>query len=107
MTHFTEALRLQPNNPGIHINLADLLMDLHRIPDALAQHQQAVSLIPESIDAQTRLAEAYARYGRFKNAIERFDVAIAVARAAGQTDAVPALLDSIKKCQARLGRKGS
>lgn len=107
VAHFTEALRLQPNNVGIHINLADLLMDLHRIPDALAQYEQAVSLMPESVDAQTRLAEGYERIGRFKDAIERFNVAIAVARAAGQTDAVPALLESIKTCQARLGRKGS
>lgn len=103
--HFMAALRLQPNNPGIHINLADLLMDLHRAPEALAHYEQAVSLIPQSLEAQSRLAEAYAREGRFRDAIERFNAALSIARDDGQFEAVQPLLDRVKKCEARLGRR--
>jgi predicted Zn-dependent protease len=83
----------------------EFLMETGRIPDGLAQYQQAVALVPQSLEMQTQLAEAYLKAGRPADAIERYNAAIMVARAAGRTDAIQPLLDSIKKCRARAGNK--
>jgi tetratricopeptide (TPR) repeat protein len=104
VTHLKEALRIQPTNVGIHINLAELLMERRNVSEALAQYEQAVSLAPGSADVQTKLAQAYAKSGRCKDAVERFTIAIKAARDAGEDDGVPALLDSIKRCEDRSGR---
>jgi tetratricopeptide (TPR) repeat protein len=104
--HFNEALRSQPGNADIHLNLGNLLMEVKRTPEALAQYEQAVSLQPESVDLQTRLAEAYMKVGRYADAIDRFRAAITVAQSGGQTSEVTELLEFIKTCQSKLGRKG-
>jgi tetratricopeptide (TPR) repeat protein len=104
IAHFTEALRLQPDNATIHRVFGEFLMDLGRTSEAQAQYEQAVALMPNSLDIQRRLAEAYLKGGKLGDAVERFNAAIIVARANGQIDEVPSLLDSIKKCQARPSR---
>jgi Tfp pilus assembly protein PilF len=86
------------------MNFGEFLMNLGRTSEAQAQYEQAVALMPNSVDIQRRLAEAYLKGGKLGDAVERFNAAIIVARANGQIDEVPSLLDSIKKCQARPSR---
>jgi len=87
------------------MNLGDLMMELRRPSEGLAHYEQAVSLIPESLDAQMRLGEAYFRENRFSEANARFEFALSIARSNGQSEAVQQMLERIKTCEGRLGRK--
>ncbi len=68
-------------NPGCwmaHNNLGLLLMDLPgRLPDAVAEYEEALRLQPESAEAHDNLGAAWARMpGRLNEAIAQYEVAL-------------------------------
>ena len=85
--HFSEAVRLDPNNPKFHYNLAIVLAARGNINDTVSHYSKAVSLKPDidkSAVLHDLLAVNYARAGHFRQAVLSAEKALSLARAAGQ-----------------------
>ena len=104
--HFREAARLRPQNYGIHVNFGNLLIKLGRTEDAIVQYEQALTVVPDSVDDKanllSHLAEAYARGGRLKDGVDALEKALALAQAAGRSDIVQELTPVLREWRARL-----
>jgi tetratricopeptide (TPR) repeat protein len=99
--HFQEALRLQPSNFRIQINLGDLLSSQGLTQEAIEHYEQAAKLSPDSAEAYYSLAQAYVQGARWNEAIGSLEKALTAARAAGLSDEVQAISEAIRACQAR------
>jgi tetratricopeptide (TPR) repeat protein len=56
--HFQEALQLNWNYLGAHMNLATILMDQGNIHEALLHYEEAVRINPNDIGARRELEKA-------------------------------------------------
>lgn len=55
------ALKLSPNEPGLHLALGDTLYGLNRYNDAIVEYQAAGKLAPENSLVYAKLARSYAQ----------------------------------------------
>jgi Tfp pilus assembly protein PilF len=67
-----------PNNPRAHNNLGADLMVEGRVPEAIAEYEQAFRIKPDYADAQCNLGIACAQLGRLQEAVGHFQQAIQI-----------------------------
>jgi hypothetical protein len=75
LTHFSEAVRLEPDFAEAQNNLGSLLLQLGKPNEALTHYREAARLQPENIVARYNLARVLARLGRFEEAAFHFAAA--------------------------------
>ncbi len=75
MSHYTQALLLNPEYAEAHYNLGNAFIRLGRLDEARGSYMQAIAIYPEFPAAQTNLAETLARMGQSKESIEHFAIA--------------------------------
>jgi tetratricopeptide (TPR) repeat protein len=76
MTHFSEALRLQPDDADTHYNLGVALEKQGRLEEAMAHFSEAVRLRPDYADAHYSMAVILARQSKFEEAISHYAKAL-------------------------------
>ena len=69
---FDRALRLKPEFPRAHADLAIALWQQGRLPEAIDQLRAALRLDPRAAQAHTNLASLYAMTGRLPEAVAEF-----------------------------------
>ncbi len=103
--HFRETIRLQPRNDLVRVNFGRVLCETGRTAEGLEQYQEAERLSPDSIDAPYLSAQAYARAGRFKEAVASLEKALGIANATGQTDAARQINEAIRQSRTLMERR--
>ena len=73
---FDRALRLKPEFPRAHADLAIALWQQGRLPEAIDQLRAALRLDPQAAQAHTNLASLYAMTGRLPEAVAEFRQAL-------------------------------
>jgi tetratricopeptide (TPR) repeat protein len=68
-TLYRNALAIEPNNFMMHYNFGTVLVNAHRDPEALAEFQRVLAIIPRYADAERQIGEIDARAGRLDDAI--------------------------------------
>jgi Flp pilus assembly protein TadD len=71
-----QAIALDSTNPKSHINLARVLIDANRIPEALEEARKALSIDSTSGDARRVIARAFHGLGQVDSAIAAYQSAI-------------------------------
>jgi len=72
-------LAAHPDDPAAHISFAQLLANMGRRDDAIAQYQQALRLDPSDATAHYNLANLLAEYGRDDDALGHYTAAARLA----------------------------
>jgi len=72
---FEQAIKLEPNLPDAHYNLALTLEGLGNDSDAIDSYQKVVDLDPGRPDALCGLGGIYAATGQYEKALSYFDIA--------------------------------
>ena len=97
-----QAMEENPDDPAVHAALAEVLLDLHRTEEAIAEAQRAIEIAPDQDALRGVLGYALLQAGRPAEADEQFAAAARVAPddarwqvglglvALGQRDAKPA-----------------
>jgi tetratricopeptide (TPR) repeat protein len=78
MAHFSEALRLQPDDADAHYNLGVALEKQGRLQEAMAHFSAAGRLRPDYADAHYSVAAILARQNKFEEAISYYSKALRV-----------------------------
>jgi tetratricopeptide (TPR) repeat protein len=78
MAHFSEALRLQPDDADAHYNLGVALEKQGRLEEAMAHFSEVVRLRPDYADAHYSMAVILARQSKFNEAISHYSQALRV-----------------------------
>lgn len=78
MTHFSEALRLKPDDADTHYNFGVALEKQGRLEEAMAHFSEAVRLRPDYADAHYSMAVILARQSKFEEAISHYSKALQV-----------------------------
>ena len=105
LPHLEEAARLQPDSPGIQFNLAELLADLARVPEAVGPLRTRGAVVARlARDPADSLARAYARVGRWPDALTALESSLSLARSSGNAEAVRDIETAIDATRARLKR---
>jgi serine/threonine protein kinase/Flp pilus assembly protein TadD len=73
---FRVALALRRHSPGVHLNLAQALLDRGRLAEAEAEGREAIRLKGDYATAHNNLGYVLASEGRFDDAISAFQEAI-------------------------------
>ena len=68
---------MQPKDAEAHNLLGSTLLGVGRVPEAIAQFQQAVALRPDFVNARFNLANAFARSNRWQDAIGEYNRVLA------------------------------
>ena len=68
ITHYREAVRINPNHPNVQHNLANALVALGRYEESVEPCLQAGQLAPDDPDAPGNLANVLNRLGRYREA---------------------------------------
>ncbi len=76
VTHFAEAVRLQPGFADARMNLGRALASLGNAGEARAQFSEAVRLAPDSAEAHHDLGLSLLRLGRIDEAVESLAAAV-------------------------------
>jgi tetratricopeptide (TPR) repeat protein len=100
IARYSEALRLDPTNALLHINLAAALVMQDKVDDAISHYQAAVAIQPGSDAARLGLGEALSKKGRYPEAIEQFSEILRF-----RPDHAPALVQ-LGIARARWGKPG-
>jgi tetratricopeptide (TPR) repeat protein len=74
--HYTQALKLEPANPAVMNNLAEMLAIKGRYDDALFWAQKALALSPGNPTVLDTIGWTYYRQGKFEPALEYLDKAL-------------------------------
>ena len=72
ITHYMQALRLNPDYPNAHYNLADTLRTLGKTDDAIVHYLRALRLRPRYPEAYNSLGLALAGQRKFEEAIAHY-----------------------------------
>jgi len=75
---WTDAVAKTPQNAGARNNLGNALADQGMLPEAMAQYEEALRLVPDYDDPQYNLGNALARSGRLQEAVEHYRTAMRV-----------------------------
>jgi tetratricopeptide (TPR) repeat protein len=78
ISHYREAVRLQPHDGLYHYNLATALADQRNFSEAFAEFRDALSALPDSAEIRNNFAIALARAGKTDEAIEEFKTAVRI-----------------------------
>lgn len=78
MTHFSEALRLKPDDADTHYNFGVALEKQGRLEEAMAHFSEAVRLRPNYADAHYSMAVILAQQSKFEEAISYYSKALQV-----------------------------
>jgi tetratricopeptide (TPR) repeat protein len=78
ITHFQEALRIDPNSALPHLNLGLGLFQKGKVDEAITQYQAALEINAEDADAHYGLANALRQKGRVDEAIAHFQKALQI-----------------------------
>jgi tetratricopeptide (TPR) repeat protein len=76
ISHYEEALRLNPKSGRIHISLGVELAKQGRLAEAISHDEEAVRLMPDAAVSYNNLGAALAAQGRTGEAIERYRQAL-------------------------------
>ncbi len=68
-----QAVRLNPNDAGMHTKLGNVYVRQSDFPDAEEEYNAALEIAPESTSALSGLAEAYEADGKLQKAIETME----------------------------------
>jgi tetratricopeptide (TPR) repeat protein len=74
------ALRRNPHRAEAHANLGALLANANRLPEAVAQYEQALALTPNDADVHYNLGLALQALGQAPAAQAQFDEATRLRR---------------------------
>jgi len=78
LKHFRRAVEQRdPNDPTSMVNLAGALEYGDQAPQALRQYERALRLKADNVEPVVGVADLYKRYGRFRDAIEKLQLAVA------------------------------
>ncbi len=99
--HLSMALRLNPEDPEAHHNLAATMMVLGRLPGAIHHFREVLRLDPDALSAWFFLADALDRSGDRDGAAETLRKAIKRARALGRPDEAFAMERKLQKYERR------
>jgi tetratricopeptide (TPR) repeat protein len=70
--HYSEALRLEPPNPHIMINLGYCLYKLGKVDQAFEQYSKALKINPDDPTALRNIGQARFEQGKFEEAVDFF-----------------------------------
>ena len=70
--HYTQSLELNPDQPEVNYNLANILARKGRLSEAVAHYNEALKLRPDYLEARNNLARALAEQGNLEEAIEHW-----------------------------------
>ena len=70
--HYVQSLELNPDQPEVYYNLANVLMREGKLDEAVARYNDALNLRPDYLEARSNLARALAEQGRLEEAIEHW-----------------------------------
>jgi tetratricopeptide (TPR) repeat protein len=87
ITHYMEALRIQPDAVNPLLNLGTMYLQMDRIPEAINYSARAVEVDPDSENARLCLARALDRAGRNSEALQQIRRALRI-----KPDSIPALI---------------
>jgi tetratricopeptide (TPR) repeat protein len=68
-TLYRNAIAVEPDNFMMHYNFGTVLVNAHRDPEALAEFQRVLAIMPRYADAERQIGEIHARAGRLEDAI--------------------------------------
>jgi len=104
IAHFTEALRLQPNDPGKHFNVANILANQRRTREAVFHYREAIRLNPHWPEPKRTLAWILATDGdsTLRSGTEAGQFAESACEDTGYKDA--GCLDALAAAYAETGR---
>ena len=78
IARYQDAVRLAPDAAEFQVNLALLLVERNRIPEAAAAFQRAVDLRPADAESHNNLGAMLARLGRMRDAADRYRRALEI-----------------------------
>jgi Tfp pilus assembly protein PilF len=78
-TDVREVLKLEPNNPKLHVVLAAVLAGREKWADAEAEYREAIRLEPQNVLHHTRLAELFSRQQKWAEAESAYRQAVLMA----------------------------
>jgi tetratricopeptide (TPR) repeat protein len=73
-----DAVKQDPKNVAVWINLGNLSMDSARFPEAIDAYEKALELDPKNVDVRVDMGTCYRRVGRADRAAEEFREAISI-----------------------------
>jgi len=76
VSHFREALRMDPNYPDAHVSLGIALMEENKLDDAISHFHVALRIRPIFPRAHHHLGRALARQGRLEEAVSHLAQAL-------------------------------
>ena len=78
VSNYLEAIKLDPDLPGVHINFENALAELDRWQEALVHFQTVLDKDPNNLLALTNTGNAQVRVGKFDEAIKHYKKALAI-----------------------------
>ena len=78
ITHFQEALQINPGYAEAHINLGNALFQRGKVDEAIAQYQRALQINPDYAEAHYNLGNALLRQGSVDEAIAQYQRALQI-----------------------------
>ncbi len=78
ITHFQEALQINPGYVEAHINLGNALFQRGKVDEAIAQYQRALQINPDYAGAHYDLGNALLRQGSVDEAIAQYQRALQI-----------------------------
>jgi hypothetical protein len=76
--HYRESIRINPDYPEAHVNLAVDLAQLGRGDEAIGHLREGIRLDPDFPDAHRRLARLLEERGRLREAVENYRIAVSL-----------------------------
>src|SRR5262249_3032538 len=104
ISHYQQAVELQPNRADFHKMLGDLFRQGANDQQAIEHYQAAVRLRPDFADAYVELVPLLAQANKSDEAVAAATKAIALAGSSGQQAAAEQLEEWLKHYQKELDR---
>jgi len=78
VTIWQDTVAKRPNNPRARYNLGHALVQQGRVPEGIAQYEQALRIKPDNADAHNNLGAALREQGRMPEAIAQYEQALRI-----------------------------